>query len=341
MFSVNVSAAGTSMESAECISYDNIKVSGSFSEDNQQYWYKFTTSNQEAWTQISLNKDAIEYFDLNVYDINGSELNPDDEEINNQNSFIYKLSQDSLYYICIDNYKMDKREKFEISLNQIVDDVPDTMENSISINSNDQFTCKLENKNDIDYFKLQSSVFNSWNQIKLVNNGTSDLDIIFYDSGGEIIDDTIVKSNSSAYLNNKMKLDTMYYISVSCNFFGDNNVGNYQISYNEIIDDVGDNKGDSKTIKVNKSYKQKIEVTDDVDYYKLKAKSTTYSLYFKNESNEKLYICLEKNHVPIIDSYVTGHKSINETIYLEKNNLCYIYVHGDATAKYTIKLTNQ
>lgn len=215
-----------------------------------------------------------------------------------------------------------------------------TKENGKLIKNNDEFTSILESKNDVDFYKLQSTVYNSWNQCKLVNNGTSELDFIIYNSDGEVLDDTIVKSNSCSYLNNKMEVGKIYYISVSCNWFSKDDVGNYQISYQEIIDDVADCPEDGKDIKINKNYKQNIEVPRDLDIFWFKPKSSKCSIYLKNETNANIYISVNGNHDWSADTTVSSNKSKHWITSLNKNEWYYIRVVGYSNGKYTIKVEN-
>lgn len=310
------------------------------------YYYRFTTSSVDSWYNITLRNTNIETrIYASVYDQNDVEQFRVDTGYNEESKISRKLNISSSYYIKVYRSSESKIGKFQISLNEIQDDVADNKEISESLALGTAVPRVINSYKDVDCYKFTTTNNDSWYDLSLTNTNTdTSLYAVVYDQN----DVEIYKIN--AYMNEmnhnqyKLNKNTIYYVKVYG--YNQERYGKYRLKVTEIQDDVSDNKDNAISLKLGSSLTKLLNGKADQDWYKIKTtnKDSWYGFELRNVNIDSyLYLYLyDENDVQVKQS--TAYFNGKEIVYmkLDHNKTYFIKIYGYnewKLGKYQLKIS--
>ncbi len=257
-------------------------------------YYKFTTSANDSFYKIELrNTEATDTISLILY--SGDDATTDIYELTANvagvDSDTRKLEQNRTYYIAVKNpyvYVGNPIGNYKLSVTEIKDDIADNFKNSQSLTLNKKVAYNLEADGDADYFKFTTTANNSYYKMELANSEVTDtVGAVLYsedDSTTRMLDLTADKSSLDSKIIKLEKKHT-YYLLVEKAYSYNSPIGMYKLSITEIKDDAPDSFNSSIKLSLNKKGTYKLNVDNDVDYFKFKtSKKGSYTITLANKS---------------------------------------------------------
>ena len=243
---------------------------GTISTAGEVLEYYFTTTSSDSYYTITASNLSINGYKFNavLYDSFDNQVwSVSDVNVNKSSSYNGKLKQNETYrftFSASDSYTGN----FSILITEEVDDLPDTRAEAKTVALGETVYHSIDGGGDEDWFKFTTSNRYSYYEIISKNVSINGYNYNFrlykYDEQ-RLINHTDIAMNKSKTTYYMLDPGTTYYIK--CTASG-NYTGNYSFTINELTDDTYNEKENAMSIKTNVTYTRKIEVSDDVDYFK-------------------------------------------------------------------------
>ena len=344
--------AGTSFATADTITVGQRVENDFTSGNNASKYYKFTTDGRKSYFGVNFGNDNSCWKNIKIYTGNSSSYSKVLDESRSRSgnsSYVIKLDSNHTYYIeCgCDDYNTSGKSNFTIT--QIPDDYGDVLSSGKAISLGQTVEGKIEvaGKNECDTFRFTTSGYNSFYEMSISTTAAdTETEVYIYDGP----DESYSHRNISAYSGNtKTKVERLeknhtYYVKIVGGYWDQATA--YKFRVKEIRDDAGDDFSNATTIK-NKALNNKtLQVSSDVDFFKFKtAKSQTmYQFYFKNKSQNSVYVTIYSNDdiasaiSSVKDMYVGSASTKTIWLNLKKNRTYYIKVTGGDNCSYGVQM---
>lgn len=269
-------------------------------------WYKITTTNYNAKYCFTLKNIDIytnspgSYYGLyfTIYDADGAEVVTEHVETAKEEIFWYSLDKNAVYYL---ELKSIYAGSYTFTLAAEADEADDFAEAS-KITVGKQYAATIRTKDGVDCFQVKTPNYAAIYNLYIKNIDIED----FWEDGLEYIifdaDKQELRSGSISYASEytdefKLEPNKTYYIK----FISAEYAGEYKFNLSAKKEEA-DVKKSADTIKVGKSYSKKIELKDDVDWYKFTVSKTGYYKFYLKDVDisgynyEDLYMYIKKSN---------------------------------------------
>lgn len=318
--------------------------------------FKFNTDNTDSYYKVSLKGiDGELHVAFRVFeDAECTEevektfmtVGPRESSVNDLHKL---LKPNSTYYAQITGFSYSGSLDLKVKLEKYdTDDHPDDREALTEVKVGAEQTGILNHSTDEDYYAFVTGKDDAFYnmQIKAVGNSGLINGMIYSDPEmTEPVHDFYVENGKKAdiELHKLLKPNTRYYVMFGGEVDAYSSL-KYTFSFVPTKDDAPDTVNEAKTLELNKSYKQNIQDSEDVDFFKITASVyTNYTVIFKNTSDRNdilLDVYKDADAVERIAGYRVGRKSSvsgdNAKLVLTPGKTYYFRVEGDAS--YTIGL---
>ena len=339
-FNSNTSFAATSTDKYNPVSVSlNSDYTEKISQSNAEYWYKFTTTSNNAFYRMTYKNLSINgYCKFYIY-------TEDDEEVyygsayhNNEYYKDLELEKNTTYYIKVESYYTGN---YRFNISERKDDVGNTMSSSSKINLESTYTNSIDAEYclDEDWFKFTTTSNDAFYRITYKNlNIDSDCDFYIYSKDMEEIYSGCAYYNDEYYKDLELEKDTTYYIKVVSY-----RTGNYKFSVKELKDAEPNTLESSKKISLNTGYQGSINANGglDEDWFKFTTTSdTNYTFKYKNLDIDSY--CYFYIYTKDMEEIYCGDDYFNygytQELNLQKNKTYYIKVVSYKTGNYNFSI---
>ncbi len=246
--------AGNTKETATNIPQYGVDYVSSLSKAEEVDWFKFTTLSEDAFYNVyfenynlantdswSVNSDYSPH--LYLYDENMKQLEWCYTGGDRTGSFNLKLESSTEYYIKIlmGKEKKDSIGNYQITISAKLDNIPDTLEESIKIQLNTKIISSLDGYPDTDWFSFTTGSSDEEYAIHFVNydlpntsswsvNRDYSPNIDMYDKYMQTIASDYTRGNKETTFKVALEANTTYYVKIYMGSDKLGSVGNYEFT---------------------------------------------------------------------------------------------------------------
>lgn len=354
----NVVKASTDFEnakvSAQPITY-NTDYTDTIETGTEVNWYALQAVSYTAYYNIQLknidlggsNSDTLT---LQVFDADGAEVGGAYAARATETTNYVKLEKNQTYYIqAYSKFEYGGNYKFSVTAET---DAADEMKDSDSISLSKTYKHSFPQGTDNDWFKFKTSSKTDYYSFSLKNinmgksSNSDQIYMVVYDKDGAEIDSIYAGYSSTATKEINLKRNKTYYVLCYSKW---DKTGDYNFTIKPVTD-AGGTKKQSQTVKINKTYKYKINSAGDKDWYKIKlTKKGNYAFSLKdidingfNYDDLDMYIYNSSGKkIATIKTY--KGKTTTKTIKNLKKGTYYIKISSNYqySGNYTFKVTKK
>lgn len=247
-------------------------------------WYKFVTTDYIATYCFNMkNIDIDNPYGLRfvVYDADGAQVDDLGVWCAEEKKGWTKLEKNSVYYVEVKSASLIRTGSYSFSIVPETDD-SDDFSGASKLTFGKTYNKSIRVKNGSDFLKFktpkESAVYSLYFKNIDIENYLTGLRYKIYDSDKqEVYSGGTGSEQTDVY---KLKPNSTYYIQ----FYTTRGIGEYKVKLS-CKKENADTKKNADLIKVNTSYTKKIDLKDDVDWFKFKVdKSGYYKFYLKDIS---------------------------------------------------------
>ena len=252
-------------------------------------WYKINTTNYNAkYCFVIKNLDIFtnspgSYYGLyfSIYDADGAEIVKDNVTTACEETFWYTLDKNAVYYFELKSIYAGSYTFTVTPEEDDADDLNEATKNSLE----KEYRKTIRTFNGVDCFQIKTPKYDAIYNLYVKNIDVADfwgsgLEYIIYDSDQKEI--CSGKISYAAEINDTFKLEPnkTYYIK----FYSVEYPGEYKYCLSATKEGA-DTKKYADTIKVGKSYTNKIDLKDDLDWFKFKVDNTGYYKFYLSDED--------------------------------------------------------
>lgn len=312
-------------------------------------FYRITTDGARGYYSITMYNSGSNGMDVNLYEGPGTDYSKKVDEYvysGSNETYTLWLAPNTSYYLEVYSYSGTRGGA---ALNKIPDDFGNYHSEAtpIAFGQMVEGAIEVSDKKESDFFCFSTDNSNSYYEITAYGIGTKGVDCRVYYGPDESYEhfDIYAGSGSTGSQVRMLEKNHTYYIRMMGSW---DDATRYKLSVKKIADDASNDFKGAKRIKDAKAKSGKIEIDDDVDYYKfITAKDkTAYQLTMRNTSQSSIRVTLyTRNDIASAHSAVNNYyisSASSETIWLNlsKKHTYYIKVSGGENATYSINMKN-
>lgn len=242
-------------------------VSGTISTEGEEAWYKFTTSDKNAYYSISASTSAKEKdFYLDLLDADGGSVDSVCFSTEESGSMCYKLNKKSTYYVQVCTSDTETSSKFSFKVASVSDDCEDTLETATVMALDKEIAGKFEAAEDKDYAMISTPDSAQIYEVTFTNVDLEDgAEIALLDADEFTVESVDAEKGNTVSFAAKLEKNSKYYLCMAATDW--EATGNYKVKVTSTADNAGDVLEEALPIALGTPHNGSIELGTDEDYF--------------------------------------------------------------------------